>query len=130
MRIILDTGTFYHPNAIQELASTDAPIIVPAVAYAERLRQLRKAGQSVPHFEHVLDAGGYTVEPFGRPEALRMQSLMLNAEQWRRSSRDALIAAHVGPEDQLWTTNPRDFERMGLPGSRIRTIGTPEAAVS
>lgn len=41
---------------------------------------------------------------------------------WRRRSRDALIAGHVGVGDSLWTTTPQDFVALGVPEAAIVAV--------
>ena len=118
MRIVVDTGVFYHPERLRELARRIRPVILPAVAYAERLRQLVARRKPVREFDHLLERFKMTVEPFGETEA-RRYVLSLPEQNWKPLVRDALIAAHVGERDQLWTTNPSDFRRLGIPADRL-----------
>ncbi|MFP5379813.1 MAG: hypothetical protein ACLGHP_08725, partial [Vicinamibacteria bacterium] len=64
-------------------------------------------------------------KPFGpSPHARGTQSCLpehaIDDRLWTRHARDALIAAHLREGDELWTTNPRDFEALGVPAARIR----------
>lgn len=118
-RIVMDTGMFFRPTALHEAARGPDDIVIPAVAYAERLRQMAARG-SVPGFQHtVADLG--RIEPFGPREADRIMPGLggLDPAAWYRLARDALIAGHVRPGDELWTTDPKDFVAVGVPERQI-----------
>jgi predicted nucleic acid-binding protein len=117
MRIILDTGAMFHPEVLRRTLQSKAPVVLPAVAYAERRRQLRAAGRSLDEFSTLLAAALIDVEPFTRAEADRLPHM--GDEPWRRMARDALIAAHVQAGDELWTTNPKDFLLLGVPRQQV-----------
>src|SRR5688500_12430318 len=123
MRIIVDTGVFYYPEKLRELARRITPVILPAVAYAERLRQLMAQRKPAGEFDRLLQRCKMTVEAFGETEA-RRYVLSLPDQNWRPLVRDAMIAAHVGERDQLWTTNPSDFRRLGVPAERIVEVAS------
>jgi len=125
MRIIVDAGVFFHPAALRKLRDQGLPRVVPAVAYAERIRQLSVRPGAVAEFDQALNDGRYAVESFGRDQARRLLSLRLNDVTWQRLARDAMIAAHVGPLDKIWTTNPRDFFELGL--SKEQVVPIPDA---
>lgn len=118
MRVILDTGAFYHPAAWLRLAG--ATVVVPAVVYAERMRQLRRDGRDVAVLDEILAGFGAIVEPFTQAHARRIPGLADPA--WRRMARDAMVACHVGPEDLLWTTDPSDFLAVGLVQDQILAL--------
>lgn len=120
MRIILDTGVLFRPAALRQTLDEPRVAILPAVAYAERCRQLRRDGRDRERLRTLLAFSGITVEAFSEDEAHRLPSLTRDDRLWRRHARDALIAAHVREGDELWTTNPRDFEALGLARARIR----------
>jgi hypothetical protein len=115
MRIILDTGVFFRPDALLGLGACDA--IVPSVAYMERVRQLRRDGRTARELDDVLRMIGATVEPFGQVEALRLRPV--DEARRRRLARDAMVACHVGKDDVLWTTNTSDFLELGLSPEQI-----------
>lgn len=121
MRHVIDTGVLFHPKAVLELAEREDDIVLPAVAYAERVRQLRRTGRSIEEFDSWLAEFSITIEPFGTQEALRLTS-SLGWEMWRRHARDALIAAHVRSDDVIWTTNWKDFETVGISTLSIRRV--------
>ncbi len=122
MRIVLDTGVFYHPDALRQAARADAELVVPAVVFMERSRQLQRGGRDVRAFATLLVEGGYLIEPFRPSHALRYAVGMSDDRLWRIHFRDAMIAGHVAPEDELWTTNPKDFRAIGVPGECIRDV--------
>lgn len=110
MRFILDTGVFYHPGTLREVVAQGVEVVVPAVAFTERARQLRRDGRSVEDFTRLLLEHAFVVEPYGLVQALRRAVHVADDRTWARHARDAMIAGHVGPEDVLWTTNRADFE--------------------
>lgn len=119
MRVILDTGVFFHPEALDMLRWYAAPVIVPVVVYAERRRQLAKAKADLDEFDRLLDEMGVTLEALGPAEAIRHTSQLVDDRVWTRLARDAFIAGHVGPDDRLFTTNPRDFLDLGVPEDQV-----------
>lgn len=119
MRIVLDTGAFFHPVALRKLKTTPVRGVVPAVVFAERCRQLQRDGRSIERFARDLDEMDFEVEPFGKAEGLRCAAKVVDDRLWARLSRDALVAGHVRDDDVLWTTNPRDFLALGLDPERI-----------
>lgn len=119
VRIILDTGVFFRPERLVELSTRPEDVIVPVVALAERVRQLARDGRDVDAFLRALDATEIYAEPLLADAACAFVARIRDDTVWRRHSRDALIAAHVRPGDELWTTNPRDFLALGLPRASI-----------
>lgn len=122
MRIVLDTGVFYHPDALRRAARAEAELVVPAVVFMERARQLQRSGGDVRAFALRLVEDGYVVEPFRPSHALRYAVPLVDDRLWRKHFRDAMIAGHVGPGDELWTTNRRDFEAIGVPHDQLRPV--------
>lgn len=123
LRIILDTGVFFRPDAIMRLAEAAQDIIVPAVVLAERMRQIERDGFQSMAFRRLLDRCHFVVEPLGEAEALRYTTRIHDDDRWNRLARDAMIAGHVGDADVLWTTNPRDFIEAGVPENQIVPVG-------
>ena len=122
MRIVLDTGVFYRREALEALAHVQEDVVVPVVALAERLRQLRRDGGDVDAFRRTLRRARFEVEALDETAALRYAiGLDVDAE-WRRLSHDAFIAGHLREDDVLWTTNPKDFQAMGVPAAQIVSI--------
>lgn len=122
MRIILNTGVFFHPEALAMLKWYAAPVVVPAVVYAERCRQIKRGGGDVDRFARLLESFGATIEPLDAEAASRYTLEMTDDERWARLARDALIAGHVRPGDRLFTTNMRDFVEVGVPVKQIVEI--------
>lgn len=120
MRVVLDTGAFYRRGTLGAFRGTDTEVVVPGVAFAERLRQLARDGRDIHHFLATLEEASFFVEAFGETEALRM--VPLDDATWALDARDAMIAAHVREGDVLWTTNPRDFLALGLKQAQVRGI--------
>lgn len=98
MRFVLDTNALWHRPLLDALAVANAParlheVVLPAVAYAERLRQIGHDPQRLAVFHAQLDAIGCAVEPFGADEARRVQPM--RPADWEDHARDFLVAAHV-----------------------------------
>ncbi len=115
MRIILDTGIFYRPDAWHELAGRT--VVVPAVVYAERVRQLRRDSRTVEELDFILHQMDASVEPLTQLLAATLKGM--DDRTWRRLSRDAMVACHVRDDDILWTTNPADFLELGLTPEQV-----------
>lgn len=123
LRIVLDTGVFYYPEALTRLAELPHDIIVPVVALAERLRQVERDGLDGGAFRRALRRAQVDVEPMREDHATRFAPTLTEDVDWRRLSHDAFIAGHVGDDDELWTTNPEDFVRIGLRAAQIVAVG-------
>lgn len=121
MRHILDTGVFFRPAALEELSRQRRDVIVPAVVFAERVRQLRRDNRPVEAFLEALERNHWFVESFTTLEALNAPSVR-DDRLWRRHARDAMIAGHVRDGDALWTTNPEDFRLLGLRLAQLRAV--------
>jgi predicted nucleic acid-binding protein len=122
MRIVLDTGVFFRPDILEKAMASPADKVLPAVAYAERLRQVALQGPAqMQRFRRLV---GYLVEPFqaAHADAFMPATAELTPAAWKRLERDALIAAHVRPGDELWTTDPQDFMELGLPAEQIVAV--------
>lgn len=120
MRIILDTGMLFRPDALSLARESPHIVVLPAIALAERCRQLTRDGHDASALLATLHHAGVEVEPFTSTEAQRLPPHTRDDATWRRHARDALIAAHVGARDELWTTNPRAFEALGIPRALLR----------
>lgn len=119
MREILDTSIFFRPESIQRLKRSGRQVIVPAVAFTERARQLKKAGIPPERFLAYLAENEFEVESYGFAEAVARAVNVVDDDRWARLARDAMIAGHVRPGDRLWTTNPRDFIALGVHADQI-----------
>jgi predicted nucleic acid-binding protein len=126
MRIVLDTGILWDKPALERLRQESGPIVLPAVAFTERARQFVRQGRSVEELWRQLEEGGFEVEPFAAENGLRYAARLDDA-RWGRLARDALIAGHVGPDDVLWTQNPKDFLALGLPSDQVVGVGLAQA---
>lgn len=98
MRFVLDTNALWHRPLLDALAVANGAerlhdVVLPAVAYAERLRQLGGDPARVSVFHAQLEAAGCTVEPFGPDEARRIRAR--SPQDWEDHARDFLVAAHV-----------------------------------
>jgi predicted nucleic acid-binding protein len=119
MRIILDTGAFFRPAALKKARDSRHRVIVPVVAYAERLRQVSAQGAArASRFKELFRP---MVEAFDTEAAHRRVPALhaIPQDRWRRLARDAFIAGHVRPGDELWTTDPDDFVAVGVPKDQI-----------
>lgn len=121
-RIILDTGAFFRHEALRQLAQLAQPVIVPAVVYMERVRQLHRDTRDIEAFHEILEQMRFRIEPFGKQEATRYAPTIHDDAAWRRLARDAMIAGHIGKDDILWTTNPKDFLAIGVPPEQIMDL--------
>lgn len=122
VRIVLDTGVFFRPHALRSLARVPNLVVLPAVAFAERARQLAKKGVEPDALLRLLDELDIAVEPFGADEATRHAARITDDARWRGLARDAMIAGHLRENDVLWTTDPKDFEALGVPPERIVAV--------
>ncbi len=122
MRIVLDTNVFFHPPALDQIGGIPHDAVVPAVAYAERVRQLARRGVTVEEFDAYLRGNDLVVEPLGPEEASRHPPRIHDDAVWARVARDALIAGHVRDGDVLWTANVRDFLDVGVPEAQVVDI--------
>lgn len=122
MKIVLDTNVFWNPKALQELSNRTEDVVVPAVVVAERARQLRRdRDRDAKAFVRQLEDMDFIIEPMGPSEAIRYTEHLAD-KAWKKHARDALIAGHVGPTDELWTSNVKDFVEVGVPESQIRKV--------
>jgi hypothetical protein len=124
MRVILDTGALFQPEWLRLAVEEGLELVLPVVAFAERRRQLLRDGRDVGRFEGSLAEWGVRIEPLGVEQACRYTGVT-DDDAWHELARDALVAAHVGDEDVLWTTNPKDFLRLGVPKERVVDVGAP-----
>lgn len=119
MRIILDTSVLWNKRLLNELATMPNEIIVPAVVFAERARQFRKNGFSVRDLQIILHANGFQIESLSAQMATKYCSEIIDDDDWKKLSRDSLIAGHIKNCDQLWTSNPKDFIKLGVDEANI-----------
>jgi hypothetical protein len=101
-RIVLDTGVFYHPEALRDLLGADRNVVVPAVAAAERARPLVRDGRDPRELHEALRSGGFDAEPL-TPEA-------------------AMTMAQRVPDDHKRRRLSRDFLDLGVPASQVVAI--------
>ena len=122
MRIIIDTGVLWKPSIIEELAESGHELVVPALAFAERARQVAKHGRDARTLQFLLHTAGIHVEALDADAASRYTTQLVDDEQWKSLGADALIAGHVGDEDVLRTTNPADFLALGLNSEQVHAV--------
>ena len=122
VRIVLDTGVFFHPAILRRLPEREEDVVVPAVAMAERVRQLLRDGRNVQAFHDQLSAGDFTPEALQPEAACAIVQGLADDSKWDRLARDAFVAAHLRPGDELWTTNPKDFRDLGVPVHAIVAV--------
>lgn len=128
VRIVLDTGVFFRPAALRRLAEAPNLVVVPAMAFAERARQLAKRGVPADDLLRLLDRLAFAVEPFGPEEAARYAPALVDDGRWRSLARDAMIAGHLRAGDVLWTTDPKDFLDLGVPASQVVAVPAEASA--
>lgn len=119
VRVVLDTGVLWRPDVLALVAKTRLPAVLPAVAYMERARQVRRDGGDVDRFRAWLAHMHIDIEPFDATAAERIAIRIEDDRVWRRLVRDAMIAGHVREDDLLYTTNPNDFVHVGLDPDRV-----------
>lgn len=100
------------------MAGTTVDLVLPSVAYAERVRQLARDGKDVARFDRFLDELEIAVEPFDRAET-GVAKLVTDDARWARRKLDALIAGHVREGDILWTTDVADFLALDVPPDQV-----------
>jgi len=123
VRLVVDTGVLWRPLALKKLAESGLRVVVPAVVFAERARQVAKRGGTAAALREALGLLGFEVEALEPSMAARYAVTVLDDNDWRRLSRDALIAGHLQPDDRLWTTNPKDFAMIGVPLDQVIVVG-------
>ncbi len=121
-RIILDTNVLYDRKAMTALRESEADLVLPAVAFAERVRQIRRRGGDVEELWALFALGSIRVESFGPDEALARPLHHIAPKDWGRLARDAFIAGHVGTDDVLWTRDIQDFLDVGIPRNQIQDV--------
>lgn len=133
MKFVLDTSALWHAPLWEALATASGrgliedgrlQVILPAVAYAERLRQMRRYGQDVDLWKRSLDALGVEREGFQEMEAERIGASAWTEVEWRRHARDALIAAHVFGDRRAVTADE------GAVWAAVDALTPPEAAAA
>lgn len=132
MILILDTSALYHKPLLRNLARAhvtgdqEAPIveaILPSLAYAERLRQIRRDNKDERQWKQAITAAGIRVEPFTVQEADRLDPAAHRDRSWRNQARDHLLLCHIHGRRTAVTDD------TGPPWKGRPTI-TPRAAAS
>ena len=109
MKLVLDTSALWHRPLLDALgdarlqgAFDDGRLvaILPAVAYAERLRQLARDDRDIGTWRERLDEIGIVVEAFGEEQAGRLPPEARDDHLWDEHARDMMIASHV--KDSSW----------------------------
>lgn len=112
MKLVLDTAALWHTPLLHALSDAcqlgmmehgDVEAILPAVAYAERLRQLAERGQDLRIWRARLEMMGIRVEPFSESQAEALAHTTVDVTMWKRHARDFLVAAHAA-EDRIAVT--------------------------
>lgn len=129
--LVLDTTALWDRSLLEMLGRASArglqergalEAVLPAVAYAERIRQLRRDGQSERTWMAQLGTSGIRIEAFGREEADRLPEAPVDDDAWAGRSRDFLISRHVHGERIAVT------EDAGPPWSGLRRLAPGAAA--
>jgi predicted nucleic acid-binding protein len=121
MRIVIDTGVLWYPETLMGLSEMTSDIVLPMVAYSERVRQLVNQGREKRELDIRLAAVGIELEVFDASEAVRYASKVTD-ESWERLARDSFIAGHIREDDIFWTTNPNDFLELGVPPHQVVAV--------
>jgi predicted nucleic acid-binding protein len=112
----------FHPDLLAQLSGRPETIVLPVVAYAERIRQYARNGVRPLNLRIELAACDIEIEPFFIEEADRYAPTQMDDAHWNAHARDVMIAGHVRSTDVLWTTNPKDFIAIGIPECQIYSI--------
>jgi hypothetical protein len=130
MKLVLDTSALWDRALLETIglarvagALDDGRLAValPAVAYAERLRQVRLAGRDVAAWRERLEDAGIVIEPFGEAEADGLDPLADDHAAWHAHGRDFLVAAHA--HGDRWAVT-----RDAGPAWRSRNVLSPAQA--
>jgi hypothetical protein len=114
VKLVLDANALWHrPLALALAEARDSgamdrgavEAVLPAIAYAERVRQLRRDGRDVDLWKEQLRRLGLRIEPFGEGEAERVPVEALDDAAWATHARDLLIAAHAAPDRDVVTSD-------------------------
>lgn len=89
MRILTAARARYGPKA------APVQVLLPSLAYAERLRQIRRDGKNETHWKRSLELAGIQIEPFRGTEADRLEAMAQQDDVWKTHARDCLIRCHV-----------------------------------
>lgn len=131
MRLVLDTDALWNPRLVQGLTRAQhvglmqagrLDAVLPAVAFAERRRQVQRDRRALAAWLDTLGEAGIRVEPFDAETARNLRRASQDDQLWRRHARDFLIAAHVHG-NRIGVTSDRGPAWEGLP-----VLHPPEAA--
>lgn len=114
MKLVLDANALWHRPLILALGDAHAAglmgdgrveAVLPAIAYAERIRQIQAGNGDVERWRGDLRVAGISIESFGPEEAHRLPDASLDEGAWRRHARDLLVAAHVWGDREVVTSD-------------------------
>ena len=114
MKLVLDTNALWEPAlwkaliAAKDLGAMDdgrLSAVLPCVAYAERVRQIRRDAKDVVMWKEKLAQAGVVVEPFDTKQAERLPEEAHRNDLWSRHARDMMVAAHVEADRTLVTAD-------------------------
>ncbi len=109
---VLDTTALFCKPLLRNLSAIHARhdadavmvrVILPSLAYTERLRQIRRDEKNETHWKRSLALAGIRVEPFQETEGDRLQAAAHHDDLWKTHARDWLIRCHVHGERVLVT---------------------------
>lgn len=130
LNLVLDTNALWNGPLVRGLARAreeglqrfgELEVVLPAIAFAERARQLAQDDDSMRLFRQLLGDIGAKIEPFGVQEGERLASRKPPRTVWRAHARDLLIAAHVH-RDRVAVTGDR-----GPGWQEVGTLTPPQA---
>ncbi len=107
MELILDTNALWNRALLETLArihedepgpSGEVSAVIPAIAFAERLRQVYGDEDREPALRGAIEDSGARIEPFTAATAERLAKSTDEGIDWHAHARDYLIAAHVHGE--------------------------------
>lgn len=110
MKLVLDTSALWSRDLRDTLARARAlglmedgrvEALLPAVAYAERVRQLRRDGRDADRWKRQLDLMGVRIECLCAEHAERLEGM--EDGLWDAHARDYLIGAHAAGDRRIVT---------------------------
>lgn len=107
MHLVLDTNSLWHATLTEALSIArrtevfsppGRSVVLPAVAYVERARQVHGDPPREAAWETILRRVQPTIEAFSTQDAHRLVGRAPSTASWHAHARDYLIAAHVHGE--------------------------------
>lgn len=92
-RLVLDTGALWDVASLRALVRAErGQLILPAVAYTERARQLHRDGRDARSLDRLVEDLRIVLESFTAAHGLAVAAKIKDDARWQRMARDAFIA--------------------------------------